>query len=65
MSPAPDPPPVPAVECWAISYPQAVNCSWRLAAEPLLDTHFVATYRSVGAPRALAEPPRYLCHSWG
>uniref|UniRef100_A0A8C4U0P9 Epstein-Barr virus induced 3 n=1 Tax=Falco tinnunculus TaxID=100819 RepID=A0A8C4U0P9_FALTI len=31
--------------CWAISYPQAVNCSWVLAPEPLLETHFVATYR--------------------
>ncbi|XP_040393482.1 interleukin-27 subunit beta [Cygnus olor] len=39
------PPALPAVECWAISYPQAVNCSWLLAPEPLLDTDFVATYR--------------------
>ncbi|NWS62541.1 IL27B protein, partial [Chunga burmeisteri] len=39
------PPALPAVECWAISYPQAVNCSWVLAPEPLLDTEFVATYR--------------------
>ncbi|NXD82436.1 IL27B protein, partial [Halcyon senegalensis] len=39
------PPAVPDVECWAISYPQAVNCSWLLAPEPLLDTDFVATYR--------------------
>ncbi|NXX80591.1 IL27B protein, partial [Urocolius indicus] len=36
---------LPAVECWAVSYPQAVNCSWVLAPEPLLDTDFVATYR--------------------
>lgn len=43
--PAPDPPALPTVECWAISYPQAVNCSWLLAPEPLLDTDFVATYR--------------------
>ncbi|NXL50890.1 IL27B protein, partial [Podilymbus podiceps] len=35
----------PAVQCWAVSYPQAVNCSWALAPEPLLDTDFVATYR--------------------
>ncbi|XP_075632491.1 interleukin-27 subunit beta [Balearica regulorum gibbericeps] len=39
------PPALPAVECRAISYPQAVNCSWVLAPEPLLDTDFVATYR--------------------
>ncbi|XP_010560623.1 PREDICTED: interleukin-27 subunit beta [Haliaeetus leucocephalus] len=39
------PPALPAVECWAISYPQAVNCSWVLTPEPLLDTDFVATYR--------------------
>ncbi|XP_042650639.1 interleukin-27 subunit beta isoform X1 [Tyto alba] len=39
------PPTLPALECWAISYPQAVNCSWVLAPEPLLDTDFVATYR--------------------
>ncbi|NWS44428.1 IL27B protein, partial [Probosciger aterrimus] len=39
-------PPAPtALQCWAISYPQAVNCSWVLAPEPLLDTNFVATYR--------------------
>lgn len=57
MSPAPDPPPVPAVECWAISYPQAVNCSWGLATEPLLDTDFVATYRSVGGPEHWLSPP--------
>ncbi|NWV17274.1 IL27B protein, partial [Origma solitaria] len=57
----------PAIECWAASYPQAVNCSWGLSPEPLLDTDFVATYRSVGVPKALpcvtqpwpAEPP---CH---
>ncbi|NXK74499.1 IL27B protein, partial [Amazona guildingii] len=36
---------LPALQCWAISYPQAVNCSWVLAPEPLLDTDFVATYR--------------------
>ncbi|NXV73397.1 IL27B protein, partial [Atlantisia rogersi] len=42
------PPALPDVECWAISYPQAVNCSWALAPDPLLDTDFVATYRSVG-----------------
>ncbi|NWH57944.1 IL27B protein, partial [Geococcyx californianus] len=41
----PDAPAPPAVECWATSYPQAVNCSWVLATEPLLDTDFVATYR--------------------
>ncbi|XP_061322637.1 interleukin-27 subunit beta isoform X2 [Pezoporus flaviventris] len=40
-----DPPAPPALQCWAISYPQAVNCSWALAPEPLLDTDFVATYR--------------------
>ncbi|XP_068021107.1 interleukin-27 subunit beta [Melanerpes formicivorus] len=39
------PPALPEIECWAISYPQAVNCSWVLAPEPLLDTQFVATYR--------------------
>ncbi|XP_061212107.1 interleukin-27 subunit beta isoform X2 [Neopsephotus bourkii] len=40
-----DPPAPPALQCWAISYPQAVNCSWALAPEPLLDTAFLATYR--------------------
>ncbi|KAL2294860.1 hypothetical protein Nmel_017998 [Mimus melanotis] len=39
------PPSPPAIECWASSYPQAVNCSWALSPEPLLDTDFVATYR--------------------
>ncbi|XP_056368805.1 interleukin-27 subunit beta [Oenanthe melanoleuca] len=39
------PPSPPAIECWATSYPQAVNCSWRLSPDPLLDTDFVATYR--------------------
>ncbi|NXI42206.1 IL27B protein, partial [Galbula dea] len=43
---------LPAIECWAISYPQTVNCSWVLAPEPLLDTDFVVTYRhgTWGAP---------------
>ncbi|NXN85430.1 IL27B protein, partial [Bombycilla garrulus] len=45
LSPAPDPPSPPAIECWASSYPQAVNCSWGLSPDPLLDTDFVATYR--------------------
>ncbi|NXP22854.1 IL27B protein, partial [Scytalopus superciliaris] len=57
-SPAPDPPPAPAIECWAISYPQAVNCSWALSPDPLLDTDFVATYRSVGVPKARLSHPR-------
>ncbi|XP_032568021.1 interleukin-27 subunit beta [Chiroxiphia lanceolata] len=39
------PPSPPAIECWATSYPQAVNCSWALTLDPLLDTDFVATYR--------------------
>ncbi|XP_038024986.2 interleukin-27 subunit beta [Anas platyrhynchos] len=39
------PPPLPVAECWAVSYPQAVTCSWLLVPEPLLDTEFVATYR--------------------
>uniref|UniRef100_A0A8V5GZM3 Uncharacterized protein n=1 Tax=Melopsittacus undulatus TaxID=13146 RepID=A0A8V5GZM3_MELUD len=39
-----DPPAPPALQCWAIRYPQAVNCSWALDPEPLLDTDFVATY---------------------
>ncbi|RMB89846.1 hypothetical protein DUI87_33861 [Hirundo rustica rustica] len=39
------PPSPPAIECWASSYPQAVNCSWGLSPDPLLDTDFVATYR--------------------
>ncbi|NXE83524.1 IL27B protein, partial [Cochlearius cochlearius] len=43
------PPALPAVQCWAISYPQAVNCSWVLAPEPLLHTDFVAMYRSGAA----------------
>ncbi|NXX37016.1 IL27B protein, partial [Nicator chloris] len=47
----------PAIECWASSYPQAVNCSWGLSPDPLLDTDFVATYRSVGGPQSLSP-----CH---
>ncbi|KAF4787621.1 ankyrin repeat domain 24 [Turdus rufiventris] len=39
------PPSPPAIECWASSYPQVVNCSWALSPEPLLDTDFVVTYR--------------------
>ncbi|NXX95289.1 IL27B protein, partial [Centropus bengalensis] len=41
----PDAPVSPTIECWAISYPQVVNCSWSLVPEPLLDTNFMATYR--------------------
>ncbi|NXK38791.1 IL27B protein, partial [Piprites chloris] len=53
----------PAVECWATSYPQAVNCSWALSPDPLLDTDFVATYRSVGGvPKARLSSPPCLCH---
>ena len=33
-----------------------MNCSWVLTPEPLLETDFVATYRSVGDPQVLAEP---------
>ncbi|NWX15152.1 IL27B protein, partial [Aegotheles bennettii] len=46
----------PDVECWATSYPQAVNCSWVLAPKPLLDTDFLATYRhGVGGMAELGE----------
>ncbi|NXE99301.1 IL27B protein, partial [Menura novaehollandiae] len=48
----------PAIECWASSYPQAVNCSWGLSPEPLLDTNFEATYRSVGVPKTRLGPSR-------
>ncbi|NXP10487.1 IL27B protein, partial [Thinocorus orbignyianus] len=52
----PDAPAPPVVECWAISYPQAVNCSWLLEPEPLLDTDFVATYRhGVGGTTEMGE----------
>uniref|UniRef100_U3JDW9 Epstein-Barr virus induced 3 n=1 Tax=Ficedula albicollis TaxID=59894 RepID=U3JDW9_FICAL len=44
-TPTPDPPSPPSIECRATSYPQAVNCSWQLSPDPLLDTDFVATYR--------------------
>ncbi|NWR07869.1 IL27B protein, partial [Paradoxornis webbianus] len=47
----------PAIECWASSYPQAVNCSWGLSPDPLLDTDFVVTYRSVGGPQSLSPRP--------
>ncbi|NWW83203.1 IL27B protein, partial [Climacteris rufus] len=56
--PAPDPPPAPAIECWAPSYPQAVNCSWALSPDPLLDTHFVVTFRSVRVPKGRVSLPR-------
>ncbi|XP_014383496.1 interleukin-27 subunit beta isoform X2 [Alligator sinensis] len=39
------PPGKPAIECWAISYPQTVNCTWSLPADVHLDTEFIATYR--------------------
>ncbi|KFP71253.1 Interleukin-27 subunit beta, partial [Acanthisitta chloris] len=46
----------PTIECWAISYPQTVNCSWGLTPDPLLDTHFVATYRDgTGGPGETGE----------
>ncbi|NXM93623.1 IL27B protein, partial [Sylvia borin] len=50
----------PAIECWASSYPQAVNCSWGLSPDPLLDTDFVVTYRSVGVPKAPSPCPPAL-----
>ncbi|XP_059575997.1 interleukin-27 subunit beta isoform X3 [Alligator mississippiensis] len=39
------PPGKPAIECWAISYPQTVNCTWSLPADVHLDTEFIAMYR--------------------
>uniref|UniRef100_A0A8D2Q271 Epstein-Barr virus induced 3 n=1 Tax=Zosterops lateralis melanops TaxID=1220523 RepID=A0A8D2Q271_ZOSLA len=44
--------------CWASRYPQAVNCSWGLSPDPLLDTDFVVTYRSVRVPKCTATGPR-------
>ncbi|NXP44835.1 IL27B protein, partial [Heliornis fulica] len=64
------PPALPTIECWAISYPQAVNCSWTLALEPLLDTDFVATYRH-GVGDLTTEPGECVhtglrsCSFWG
>ncbi|NXL94607.1 IL27B protein, partial [Alectura lathami] len=54
---------LPAVECWAISYPQLVNCSWALSPEPLLDTDFTATYRhgvqgAAGSSECVRTGPR-------
>uniref|UniRef100_A0A8C3SDR0 Epstein-Barr virus induced 3 n=1 Tax=Chelydra serpentina TaxID=8475 RepID=A0A8C3SDR0_CHESE len=39
------PPEKPAIECWAVSYPQTVNCTWKLESEPRLETYFISTYR--------------------
>lgn len=38
-----------------------MNCSWVLAPEPLLDTDFVAMYRSVGVPEPWLSPPPSAC----
>ncbi|XP_074834633.1 interleukin-27 subunit beta [Carettochelys insculpta] len=39
------PPEKPDVECWAVSYPQTVKCTWKLQSEPHLETFFITTYR--------------------
>ncbi|CAM4700086.1 interleukin-27 subunit beta [Caretta caretta] len=39
------PPEKPAIECWAVSYPETVNCTWKLKSEPRLETYFITTYR--------------------
>ncbi|XP_064353369.1 interleukin-27 subunit beta [Dromaius novaehollandiae] len=58
------PPAPPAVECWAISYPQAVNCSWAAEPEPLLETDYITTYRhGVWGARGSGECVRTGPHS--
>uniref|UniRef100_K7EBJ2 Interleukin-27 subunit beta n=1 Tax=Ornithorhynchus anatinus TaxID=9258 RepID=K7EBJ2_ORNAN len=37
--------PQPRVECWAVRYPEAVDCSWTLEPASALSTSFIATYR--------------------
>nr|XP_025046796.1 interleukin-27 subunit beta [Pelodiscus sinensis] len=52
------PPEKPAVECWAVSYPQTVNCTWKLQPEPGLETDFITTYRhGLGAQESKCVQP--------
>ncbi|XP_038627448.1 interleukin-27 subunit beta [Tachyglossus aculeatus] len=39
------PPAQPKVECWAVRYPEAVDCSWTLEPASALSTSFIAVYR--------------------
>ncbi|XP_030074476.1 interleukin-27 subunit beta [Microcaecilia unicolor] len=52
------------IECWAVSYPESVNCKWKLEPAPQLNTSFVTTYRLMMEPEeAATECIQSLPHS--
>ncbi|XP_016385329.1 ciliary neurotrophic factor receptor subunit alpha-like [Sinocyclocheilus rhinocerous] len=55
-------PPSPLdVHCWSPSYPKRAICSWTLTPDPILPTHYIATYPSFSDPLASA----CQCQKWG
>ncbi|XP_016329541.1 interleukin-27 subunit beta-like [Sinocyclocheilus anshuiensis] len=55
------PPSPPDVHCWSPSYPKRAICSWTLTPDPILPTHYSATYRSFSDPLSSARQ----CQKWG
>lgn len=55
------PPSPPDVYCWSPSYPKRAVCSWTLTPDPIIPTHYIATYRSYSDPFSSA----HQCHKWG
>ncbi|KAG1934969.1 interleukin-27 subunit beta [Pimephales promelas] len=54
------PPSPPDVHCWSPTYPKRAICSWTLTPEPILPTHYIATYRSFSEPLSSARQ----CQKW-
>ncbi|XP_051554042.1 interleukin-27 subunit beta-like isoform X2 [Myxocyprinus asiaticus] len=48
------------VYCWSPSYPKRAICSWTLNPDPILPTHYIATYRSYSDPLSSAQQ----CQKW-
>uniref|UniRef100_A0A8C1ZMM8 Epstein-Barr virus induced 3 n=1 Tax=Cyprinus carpio TaxID=7962 RepID=A0A8C1ZMM8_CYPCA len=55
------PPLIPDVHCWSASHPKKAICSWTLTPDPILPTHYIATYRSFSDPLASF----HQCQKWG
>ncbi|KAG1934971.1 ciliary neurotrophic factor receptor subunit alpha preproprotein [Pimephales promelas] len=49
------PPSPPDVHCWSPTYPKRAICSWTLTPEPILPTHYIATYRYVHSEKKVQK----------
>ncbi|KAJ1085231.1 hypothetical protein NDU88_005364 [Pleurodeles waltl] len=46
----------PIAQCWAVGYPETVQCCWKLERDPLLSTNFLTTYwQGLGSEEAHEE----------